>query len=49
VFGTEIAGGPAEAAVIIGVVLVEALVLYVGYGILEALVGPAIRRALGGE
>ena len=48
-FGAEVAGGPAGAAVIIGVVLVEALVLYVGYGILEALVGPTLRRALGGE
>jgi len=49
VFGTEIASGPVEAAVIIGVVLVEALVLYAGYGVLEALAGPTLRRALGGE
>lgn len=39
--GTELAS-TADAAAVIGVVLVEALVLYVGYGALEQRFGPRL-------
>jgi hypothetical protein len=48
-FGIESASGPEGAALIIGLVLVEALLLYVGYGGLERLFGPALTRILRGE
>jgi hypothetical protein len=48
-FGTESASGPEGAALIIGLVLVEALILYVGYGALERLLGPTLTRILRGE
>jgi hypothetical protein len=35
-FGIESLGGNAQAAVLIGLVLLEAIVLYVGYGLLES-------------
>jgi hypothetical protein len=35
-FGIEALGGNAQAAVLIGLVLLEAIVLYVGYGLLES-------------
>jgi hypothetical protein len=35
-FGIESLSGNAQAAVLIGLVLVEAVVLYVGYGALES-------------
>jgi hypothetical protein len=35
-FGIETLGGNAQAAVLIGLVLLEAIVLYVGYGLLES-------------
>jgi hypothetical protein len=35
-FGIETLGGNAQAAVLIGLVLLEAVVLYVGYGLLES-------------
>jgi hypothetical protein len=35
--------------VLIGIVLVEALVLYVGYGALERYLGPYVARVLRGE
>ena len=39
-----------ETAVLIGTILLEAIVLYVGYGGLERLVGPyLIKLLLGGE
>lgn len=47
-FGTEFAS-VADAAVVIGAVLLEALVLYVGYGVLERRFGPRLVRALGGS
>jgi hypothetical protein len=47
--GVESLGGWAQAAVVIGLVLVEAIVLYVGYGALERLVGSAITDAIRGE
>lgn len=48
-FGFESASGPTGAALLIGVVLVEALLLYIGYGALESVLGPTIARALRGE
>ena len=36
----------AQAGVVIGAVLVEALLLYVGYGALEQAVGPWLTRTL---
>lgn len=48
-FGIETLEGPAGAAVLIGIVLLEAIVLYVGYGALEQLLGPRIARLLRGE
>ncbi|MFC5369183.1 DUF7512 family protein [Salinirubrum litoreum] len=35
-FGIETLGGNTQAAVLIGLVLLEAIVLYVGYGLLES-------------
>ena len=48
-FGIETTAAPVGAALLIGVVLVEAIVLYVGYGALERLLGPAITDALRGD
>jgi hypothetical protein len=48
-FGIESLSGNAQAAVLVGVVLVEAMVLYVGYGALTRAVGDAITDAIGGE
>ncbi|WP_256289261.1 DUF7512 family protein [Halobellus inordinatus] len=48
-FGLENAAGPTGAAILIGIVLVEALLLYVGYGVLESVLGPTIARALRGD
>ena len=48
-FGIESVSGPTGAAVIIGVVLVEAILLYVGYGALESLLGPTITNVLRGD
>jgi hypothetical protein len=48
-FGLETIEGPAGAALLIGIVLVEAMLLYVGYGALEQLLGPTITRLLRGE
>jgi hypothetical protein len=38
-----------RAAVLIGAVLAEAAVLYVGYGALTRALGPSVKRAVGGE
>jgi hypothetical protein len=48
-FGVETLSGPALAAALVGLVLVEAAVLYVGYGVLERLVGTHVVRLLRGE
>ncbi|SEO23885.1 hypothetical protein SAMN04487948_101270 [Halogranum amylolyticum] len=48
-FGIETLSGTAQAAALVGLVLVEAIVLYVGYGGLVRLVGPTVIDALGGE
>jgi hypothetical protein len=39
----------AQAGALIGAVLVEAVVLYVGYGALTTAIGPSVKRALAGE
>ena len=36
-------------SILIGLVLVEAILLYIGYGVLEKLLGPAITDVLRGE
>ncbi|MFB6252057.1 MAG: hypothetical protein ABEI27_10315 [Halobellus sp.] len=48
-FGFEPVSGPAGAATLIGVVLGEALALYVGYGLIESALGPKVARVLRGE
>jgi len=47
-FGLENASGPLDGLLVVGVVLVEAVLLYVGYGALERVLGPRIVDALGG-
>lgn len=48
-FGIESLGSWTQAGTVIGLVLLEAIVLYVGYGELERLVGPRITGAIRGE
>ena len=48
-FGLESATGISGALLVIGVVLLEAIVLYVGYGLLERVLGPTIIDAIGGN
>jgi hypothetical protein len=48
-FGVETLDGPVGAAVLIGIVLAEALLLYVGYGALEKVLGKRLGRYLRGE
>jgi hypothetical protein len=48
-FGLESVTGPTGAALLIGAVLLEALILYVGYGALERVLGPVITKTLRGE
>lgn len=48
-FGIESASGPEGAAVIIGIVLLEAAVLYAGYGALERFLGPKLTEAIRGD
>ena len=48
-FGIESLSGPSGAVVLIGLVLAEALVLYVGYGALERFLGPKVAELLQGE
>ncbi|MFC3478747.1 DUF7512 family protein [Halobacterium litoreum] len=48
-FGLENATGIDGALLVVGVVLVEAIILYVGYGALERLLGPKLMDLLGGE
>jgi len=47
--GVESVGGWSQAAVVIGMVLLEAIVLYVGYGALEHLVGSTVTDAIRGD
>ena len=48
-FGLENATGVEGAVLVIGVVLLEAILLYVGYGVLERLLGPALVDVLRGD
>lgn len=48
-FGLETATGINGAFLVIGVVLIEAILLYVGYGFLERIVGSAVVDALRGK
>ncbi|EJN58453.1 hypothetical protein SAMN04487950_0992 [Halogranum rubrum] len=48
-FGIEALSGSMQAVVLVGLVLSEAIALYVGYGGLVRLVGPTVVNALGGE
>jgi len=48
-FGIESLGGNAQAAVLVGIVLAEAVILYVGYGFLERVFGPVLTRVLQGR
>ncbi|NHN49218.1 hypothetical protein G9464_16690 [Halostella sp. JP-L12] len=47
--GVESLGGWSQAAAVIGAVLLEAIVLYVGYGALERFLGPSITDAIRGD
>ena len=46
--GLEIPSWDPETALLIGAILLEAFVLYVGYGSLERLVGPYLMRLIVG-
>jgi len=48
-FGLENAAGIDGALLVIGVVLAEAILLYVGYGLLEQLLGSTVVDAIGGK
>jgi hypothetical protein len=48
-FGIETLSGTAQAAVLVGIVLAESLLLYVGYGRLETVLGPRFKRVLEGR
>ncbi|WP_449405211.1 DUF7512 family protein [Halobellus captivus] len=41
--------GTTQAVVLVGTVLVEAIILYVGYGALTRALEPTVRQMLGGE
>jgi hypothetical protein len=47
-FGVETLGGNAQAVVLIGVVLAEAIVLYAGYGALESVLAPWVTTLVRG-
>lgn len=46
---TSVGAGGADAAKLIGAVLLEAIVLYVGYGALEQALGQRVVKQLRGE
>ncbi|MFB6113899.1 MAG: hypothetical protein ABEJ58_07335 [Halodesulfurarchaeum sp.] len=48
-FGLQSLSGTSAAIAMVGIVLVEALVLYVGYGALTRIVGPKVSEAIRGE
>lgn len=48
VLGFELTAATVEALSAVGLVLVESLVLYLGYGALTRAAGPAVREAVGG-
>ncbi|WP_425601201.1 DUF7512 family protein [Haloplanus halobius] len=47
-FGLESLSSSTQAVATVGLVLAEAIVLYVGYGALSNTVGPAVVDAIGG-
>ena len=47
-FGLENASGIGGAVLVVGIVLIEAIILYAGYGILERVFGPALVDAVRG-
>jgi hypothetical protein len=48
-FGIESLSGTAHAVAVVGLVLVEAMVLYVGYGALTRVAGPHLERVVTGR
>ncbi|WP_323674286.1 hypothetical protein [Halorubellus sp. PRR65] len=48
-FGIEISQGVVDGATLIGIVLLEAVLLYVGYGALEKLLGRRLTAFLRGD
>ncbi|MFB6178312.1 MAG: hypothetical protein ABEI77_01150 [Halorientalis sp.] len=48
-FGIETLSGSAHAAAIVGLVLVEAIFLYIGYGAVERLLGSRLMGVLRGR
>ena len=48
-FGIETLTGDAYAVAIVGLVLLESVALYVGYGTLTSLAGPSILAEIRGE
>jgi hypothetical protein len=48
-FGLENATGLQGAGLVMGVVLLEAIVLYIEYGALERLLGPTLVKMVSGE
>lgn len=47
--GLETLSGSAQAAVTVGIVFLQAIVLYVGYGALTRFAQPTVLDALGGK
>lgn len=47
--GLDILGSSAQAVVIVGFVLTEAIILYLGYGAVTRLMSPAALDLLGGK
>jgi hypothetical protein len=46
VFGIETLTGPSYSAAVVGLVFVEAILLYVAYGLVVRVVGPHVRRKI---
>lgn len=48
-FGIETLSGSAQAAATVGLILSEAIALYIGYGALTRITGSTVHEALGGD
>ncbi len=48
-FGTESLSGTSLSVAMVGIVLAEALLLYVGYGALTRVAGPRVAAAIRGD
>lgn len=48
-FGIETLSGTMQAVALVGLVLLEAIALYIGYGGLVRVLGPTVVNAIGGE